>query len=288
MLSILGGCGPTIVLPGDEGPTEEMTVGTTMGSSATAALPTPPPDPSTGLADDSGDGPSDPGGFLPFNDLGPDQWCDLFSQNCPPGLKCMPYADDGGQIWNAAGCFPVVEDPDEVGEPCTIEGNGIDTCDIGMICWDADPHTQMESCVSMCNGHESDSICTDPDTFCAQDGTGLLALCLPTCDPLNQDCPDDLGCYPFINRFTCISDASGPQGAPGQTCQSINTCDPGSACVSPEFVPGCEAPDLCCSAFCPIGEPPTACLPGQVCVPWYRELGDSSYEDVGLCGLPEA
>ena len=35
----------------------------------------------------------------------------------------------------------------------------------------------------------------------------------------------------------CAPDASGEGGAAGQTCEFINVCDPGTACVNPMLVP---------------------------------------------------
>lgn len=58
--------------------------------------------------------------------------CDVFAQDCPPGEKCVPWANDGGGVWNATRCSPVDDDPAAPGEPCTVEGgptSGIDDCD---------------------------------------------------------------------------------------------------------------------------------------------------------------
>lgn len=73
------------------------------------------------------------GGILPLPDV-PVEPCNLFTQNCPAGMKCMPYSSDGGSWWNSDKCVPVVEDPQQFEEPCHAEGggvSGIDDCDFG-------------------------------------------------------------------------------------------------------------------------------------------------------------
>ena len=70
--------------------------------------------------------------------------CSTFAQDCPPGFKCMPWASDGGNSWNATRCVPIAPDPNAPGEPCTVEGSGVsglDDCDGTSMCWDVDPDT---------------------------------------------------------------------------------------------------------------------------------------------------
>jgi hypothetical protein len=79
-------------------------------------------------------------GFISNDDYGGGQTyeCDLWKQDCPPGEKCMPWANDGGGSWNATRCTPLAEDPRQPGEPCTVEGSGVsgrDDCDIRAMCW---------------------------------------------------------------------------------------------------------------------------------------------------------
>ena len=35
------------------------------------------------------------------------QECDMWTQNCPEGEKCMPWANDNGGAWNSSKCSPI-------------------------------------------------------------------------------------------------------------------------------------------------------------------------------------
>jgi hypothetical protein len=177
------------------------------------------------------------------------------------------------------------------GEPCDVEGSGVsgtDSCELGAMCWDVDPETLEGVCVAFCVGSADNPVCEDANTSCAINGDGVLALCLPSCDPLLQDCGEGQLCAPVADAFSCVPDASGDMGAPGDPCEFINVCDPGMFCASTELVPGCDGAGAgCCTAFCDLGEAPPACLPGQECTPWY-EPGNAppGHEDLGACALP--
>src|SRR5690606_6956050 len=147
-----------------------------------------------------------------------DPWgddCDVWGQDCPEGLKCMPWANDGGGAWNAHKCTPIDPDPDEVGEACSVEENavsGVDSCVLGAMCWNVDAETNTGVCVGFCQGNEvscsSDpwSCCPDGST-CSITANAVLILCLPTCDPLIQDCQGQGEvCYPVGDDFQCAPD----------------------------------------------------------------------------------
>ena len=298
--SWLAGCGP-LVLPEGETETDgsEDEGSTTAPPPSTTAPPPPgtttaPPPPSTtsvGPSDESTSGePMTSLVFLDGNDFSDGPECDFWNQDCPAGEKCMPWANDGGNTWNSLRCSPIADDPDAVGEPCIVEGSGvsgIDSCEAGSMCWDVDPDTLEGHCVAFCIGDESNPMCDDPNQSCTLPADGALALCFPLCDPLLQDCPEGDACYGINDVFNCIPDASGDMGAPGDECEFINVCDPGSFCASAELVPGCAEVVGCCSSFCDLNEMPPACLPGQECMPWY-EAGRAppGYELVGACALP--
>jgi hypothetical protein len=220
--------------------------------------------------------------------------CSVWDQDCPEGEKCMPWANDGGNAWNATRCSPVAPDPGQPGDPCTVEGSGVsgvDTCAVASMCWGVDPETNEGTCVAFCMGSENNPVCDDPTTACSIANEGTLILCLPTCDPLLQDCMDMEGCWGIDQDFVCAPDASGKMGAYGDPCEYLNVCDAGLACVPPEFVPNCAAAG-CCSPFCDVSDPMSgAACPGagggQDCIPWF-EMGQAppGYEDVGVCGIP--
>ena len=242
---------------------------------------------SSSSSDSSGSGT----GFIAGSDMGgPPIECSLFAQDCPRGEKCMPWASDGGNAWNATRCFPVAPDPAAAGEPCTVEGSGVsgmDDCEEGAVCWLVDPISDIGACVPTCLGSMDDAYCLDPRYGCT--GDGALSICVPHCDPVGQDCaafgfaPGGAACIPLTDRFSCFF--AGQRG-PGEPCQFLNQCAAGLFCAEPATVPGCENESGCCSEFCDLADP--ACTdPGQACLPWFADgqvpvgLGH-----VGACALP--
>ncbi len=221
--------------------------------------------------------------------------CDIWNNDCPSGEKCMPWANDGGNSWNATKCSPLDPNPAQVGDECTVEGSGvsgIDNCDVHSMCYYVDPETNMGICVSFCQGSAQNPIC-NPGFVCTIVNNGVLILCRPECDPLLQDCIANQACLPATgsDRFTCIIDASGEMGAAGDPCEYINACDPGLFCASAEAVPGCAGSQGCCSEFCDINDPdPNSYCTlggGQECVPWYEEgTAPPGFDHVGACAIP--
>jgi len=220
--------------------------------------------------------------------------CDLFAQVCPEGEKCMPWGNDGG-TWNATRCSPIDDNPGQPGDECSVEGgaaSGIDTCDLGSMCWDVDPKTNMGICIAMCSGDESNPICEDPDTTCSIANDGAIVLCLPSCDPIVQDCAEGQACYPVADDWVCGPDASGEMGGYGDACEFINVCDPGLMCLDASATPGCVGAGGCCTEVCDLSDPTgdaqcTGAPEGQTCTPWYEEgTAPPGYEEVGACTLP--
>lgn len=293
------GCGP--VVPVDDGGTgttgEDSMAGSVEGTSDSV-----PPDPSapsttgasTTTGDDgvevtSDDGPAtatDSAGFICFAHCQPDGGnqafeCDPWVQDCPPGEKCMPWANDGGSSWNATRCSPLSPDPDGVGEPCVVEGSGVsgvDTCDIHAMCWNVDADTNEGTCIALCQGTEAAPECAGCSQCFVANG-GALPLCLPQCDPLAQDCGGFGGCYAFADSFVCLPSPGG--GAFGDPCEFDSACPAGQGCQPAQDVPGCERSWGCCTPYCdtadpvacdvvpgllcsPLGVEPTACVPGQI------------------------
>jgi len=222
--------------------------------------------------------------------------CDPFAQDCPECQKCNPYADDGGGSWNSDKCVFVVPDPDQVGEPCTAPGGGVegnDSCELGAMCWDVDAENNG-TCVALCTGSAENGVCADPEKTCAAFNEGTLPLCLDRCDPLMNDCPNNEICIanPAGTGFLCVLDA-GEEGQLHDPCNFPNDCDPGLLCAESTSAEECDQ-NLpgCCEPYCDLTVPdPDSQCPGigQQCTP-YVELsmlpalpGD---EDVGYCSLP--
>ena len=106
--------------------------------------------------------------------------CDLYVQDCPDDEKCMPWADDGGDAWSGAGCFPADVDPAWIGEACIVEGSavsGIDNCAAGTVCYDVDPKSNEGTCAQLCDA-EADPVCLDPETQCVPDPSGITSVCV--------------------------------------------------------------------------------------------------------------
>ena len=226
-----------------------------------------------------------PPGFLVQPDGGAaHSECSQWLEDCPPGEKCMPYANDGGNAWNALRCSPIATDPAAPGEPCTVEGtgvSGIDDCEQHAMCWDIDPKTGEGTCVAMCIGGEQAPACAEPGEFCSIAGDAVLTLCLDICDPLAQDCGPGLGCYPIDAEYVCAPDASDEGGGPLELCEYINACDPGSLCAGSSAV--CGDDPGCCVPFCALSDP--QCPAGTACIP-AMEPGTEpiGLSDVGFCG----
>jgi len=217
---------------------------------------------------------------LPFN-------CDVFLQDCPEGEKCAAVSVDGG-YWNRARCVPVTG-TDVAGDPCTAESvaDGLDSCVKGAMCWGVDMDGNG-TCVAQCGGSPDVPTCPDKG-ICTISSQGFLNICLPTCDPLLQDCGVGRACYPINDGFTCVPDDSGDMGEANDPCEFINACEVGLFCGAPAFVgAGCAPGSMgCCTPFCEF--PEGACPnPDQECVQWFDPAmlpeGDS-WLAIGACGV---
>ena len=305
-MMLTAACGPTIELPDQSGTGSSSGPPVEMTSTATTTPP-PPPATSTTSVDSTTNGSgedesSTSAGFIKDPDgssclvVGSEPWhscfeCDPYAQDCPEGEKCMPWANDGGDRWTAHRCSPIFDDPDAIGESCTVEGSGVtgfDSCELATMCWDVDPETLEGTCVPLCAGDETDPQCPAP-TECLVADYGELAVCLPTCDPLGLDCdPGDL-CVPNLDRFFCVPPREdAPAGGP---CEYFDGCAPGLVCLDSETVaPSCD-PGLsgCCTPYCDLSAPDPAagCFePGQECAAWWEGGAPPGQEILGVCVTP--
>lgn len=218
--------------------------------------------------------------------------CDIWMEDCPEGQKCMPWDSMGGaDTWNSTTCSDVNAAPGQKGDVCTVEGSstsGIDTCDKHLLCWYIDD-MNTGTCISMCEGSEEAPTCPDGEK-CDVSNNGSLILCLLTCDPLVQSCPDGQICFfDGVQDFICDFDASGEEGQYGDACAYINVCDYGLFCADQASVPGCANGDGCCSPYCNLSDMENTCpgAPMQECVPWYTEgSAPPGQENIGACAIP--
>jgi len=303
-------CGPMIELPEDE--TSGTSTGMIPPGSTVGVTTTPPPPPattdtttdttSTTAVDSSDVSDDDNGSFIIEGDFGgcivsgDGAWhcsyCDIWAQDCPEGEKCMPWANDGGPEWNATRCSPIDDNPGQPGDPCGVEGSGlsgIDDCDIGSMCWGVNPETNEGECVGMCQGSEDNPLCPAPSTSCLIESDGVIALCLPECNPLIGCDPGD-ACIPDADEgFVCTPAL--PGAAAGSPCERFDACAPGLSCLASETVgPACD-PGIpgCCTSWCDLSAPDPAagCFdPAQDCVPWWDGMPPAGLEDVGACVIP--
>ena len=291
----------TMVNPSAGSTGEASTGGTTSGGTTTADPVTTGVQPTTTGVEtsvaDTGGSSSSTMGFIPMGDIPPmnEKECSVWNQDCPDGQKCMPWANNGSTAWNATKCVPVSREKGQPGDACTVEGSavsGLDSCDLGVLCWDVKPDTMKGTCVAQCMGPESDPSC-DAESSCFISNDGVLTLCLPKCDPLTQDCANENLCIPNPQNpeeFTCVLDASGDMGQTFNPCEYVNSCDKGFFCAATASGKECDVNATgCCLPFCDTSEMPATCPgEGQECVPWYEpiETAPPGLENVGLCTLP--
>jgi hypothetical protein len=233
------------------------------------------------------DSSSDDEAFVDVLDVGgADGPCDPFAQDCPEGEKCVPYVASGDH-WNAVKCVPILGDKVS-GESCTYPDSfqSTDDCNGTSFCLGNDGvgegvcrpfctgSIQMPECPEMMSCTYSSEVFLDT----------VINICLPTCNPLAQDCGGNDGCYWIGSDFVCLAQAGDtPIGEP---CTAINECGKGSICTSP--VPDC-ASWACCTNLCDLGlgDEPCTDLPGTTCQPFHEQgLALPDFEHVGACLEP--
>jgi hypothetical protein len=214
--------------------------------------------------------------------------CDLWGQDCPRGQKCSPWDNTGVGAWNASKCTTLDPNPDAVGEPCTVEGSavsGVDSCELGALCWAVDEVTFEGTCVQQCLGTEVAPLCPE-GTSCTIANGGALNLCLPSCDPLGEPCEEGSTCRPtqMPGSFTCV-----PVGGRGVVHDGCGGCGWGEVCVTAEAQLGCDDAIGCCTVYCDLDDPGSddACdsmIEGHACVPHFET--EEELDHVGVCGVP--
>jgi hypothetical protein len=219
--------------------------------------------------------------------------CDQFVQDCPMGQKCAPASLDGDPVWESLVCVPVEPNPGKLGEPCTAERlSGVDSCDVGDICFHIDPATMQGVCIPLCSGSADQPMCPDGFT-CAISGDGVFTPCLETCDPLAQDCSQPqqmcIASSFATTGFVCANDESGAEGQTFDPCDSAIGCDPGHFCGFPESAQECDQmASGCCLPFCDLSQPPSCAGAGAECLPWFEQgQAPAGLENVGLCGVKQ-
>lgn len=230
------------------------------------------------------------GGFLCPPDGGVDAQCDPKVQDCPEGQKCTAVSPAPGEPWGINTCVEA-KGSSPVGEPCDIEGGkytGIDNCAVGTICLLSDDDGKGGVCVEFCDAN--DNCPNTANAQCVVYNDGALPICLASCDPLVQDCPEGQGCYNSAgDTFVCFKESAMPgEGGPGSECMFINQCTAGSFCASVEAVANCPmGASGCCTPYCPVSGGDAPCQMGESCVAFFEMgMAPPGYEDVGVCVIP--
>lgn len=208
--------------------------------------------------------------------------CDLFEQDCPEGEKCNPWADNGGSVWDASKCVPLVGNPAGIGDPCEVEGSGVsglDSCELGSMCWDVDAQTNEGTCIGLCSGSLAAPECAEGDV-CLITNEGVLPLCFRGCTADGDECLAGDICFTGGEQPICIPGQPPVPGEYGTSCEDIAACNPGLTCFGGP-VPGCEA-SACCTALCdPMAKNtcPDAAI-GQTCE------AVAGRPEAGICVIP--
>jgi len=221
--------------------------------------------------------------------------CDVSQQDCPAGDKCMPWANDGGEVWNASRCSPIAPEPVPPGGTCTVEAaavSGIDDCALGSMCWAVDPATLQGTCKEFCDPLRMPSETCAAPAQCVPLNSGEVPVCVAPCDPLQPACPEGEACRHVEdeNDFYCLPLVGGHVEGSSQHCAAA-TCLPAELCVPAAALGACEA-EQCCTALCDTSDPGAdaqcaALDPALVCVPFFEPgAAPAGLEAVGVCIVP--
>lgn len=258
--------------------------GTTTGGGMSGTT-TNNPDPTTGSP-----GTTTNPGFITPPDGGISGQCDPRSQDCPEGQKCTAVSPAEGEPWGINICVEATGES-VVGDPCDVEGGkytGIDNCVEGTLCLLTDDEGMGGVCVEFCDA--TDQCPNTPTAMCVVYNDGSLPICLGSCDPIVQDCPEGQGCYNSAgDLFVCFKESAMPgEGEVGDECQYINQCQKGGFCAAAASVTGCDPMSAgCCTPFCPVSGGNGPCQAGEECVPFFEMgMAPPAYEDVGVCVIP--
>lgn len=171
--------------------------------------------------------------------------CDPVAQDCADGKKCAMVLE--ANTYHER-CVDPPAEPAGTGEGCTRPGGvvGIDTCGTGFCAFwglpEADPQPRV--CRMYCGADEA---CADGETCVRLAGVGRPGVCVPSCDPLANDCDEGTACGPAANVD--------PSRA-AFYCQFLGDVPAGQSCAAGRCAPGliCDAPagtlELRCRAFC--------------------------------------
>lgn len=220
-------------------------------------------------------------------DLG-NQQCLTWLQDCPGGMKCVPFSEDGESWWNASKCVPESLMPIGFGEPCSISSgtfSGIDDCEKGSFCRPLKVPEDDGICTPFCLGSQIDFVCMDPELLCWAPSETVIPVCLESCYPVEGSCSmSGDTCIPSTDGFLCL-----PQEAAGkryEPCSAPVECSLGLTCVPSSLSPSCDQNKaLCCMALCNLPDDLEAiCADDEQCGAFWDDANiPVGYEDLGIC-----
>jgi|GEM_PF-2904651 len=239
-------------------------------------------DPTIDTTTTTGDGDGDTTGD---GDGDGDTACNLFTQvGCEEGEKCAFITVDIETDTGFVGCIADGTVPAGMGCDNAMANNTSDNCQAGLAC-------VFGTCAPHCSaGNDCDSsICVGfidrPDEY---------QICLSSCDPLAPpdagECPGTLGCYLSTTSATGGACAGAGNVEVGESCQALNECAPGAACIGPAGAGVCE--DLCGpweNGIITEGTPPDDVLVNFDITSCGQDAGCANLTDVcaGLLGITE-
>jgi hypothetical protein len=163
----------------------------------------------------------------------------------------------------------------------------VDDCDQESFCWTEQAEQLEGVCVAFCGGNGNSPTCPGDGTECVIFEAGALDICLPTCDPLAQDCGPGRACFATLgssvaSRFFC-SIPIDPVGV-GEETDWTTSCEPG-AFMGTGLLDACAGED-CCVAYCDLEGAPCA-HPETECTPWFEaDAAPPGLENLGACASP--
>jgi hypothetical protein len=208
-----------------------------------------------------------------------------------PGTSCKAIAHQPSQ-WFTRHCVPTADPPAQIGEPCTLQGDGEwlwDTCGPGALCWPIDPVTMQGTCRPECGLGDSVA-CDNCLELAGNEWLPPVAVCVAGCDLLAPDCPAGEGCAPseqLSDPFVCLPDVDGDGGQVFDSCETSAQCDPGLVCIDGEFAASdCDPLATgCCQPFCLVTQP--QCPGDTTCAPFFEPgQAPQGFEDLGVCLVP--
>lgn len=204
--------------------------------------------------------------------------CETWADECPDGMKCIPFSSQESDYFDSQGCFPMASEAAGLGGACEsldLSENILDTCEKHMFCWGL-------VCEPLCQGTPQSLVC--PSGFaCAT--INRLAVCLPTCDP-RLPCPE--------SGDTCVASVGGvfecverhAEQELFSSCADDEECVLGTFCGYSFMADECfQDISRCCIAYCDTDQPfcPGA---GQQCQPYGGLPNDiPEYQNLGYCSI---